>query len=131
MAVTLYREGPRAFGREQWEAFLVSSNNLMRAKDRLDVRTSVDSFFHMVDILRLAGTGGRVDEVLGLLWQARPHAESFRAQLLDNPKMIPALDPLIPAIVHAIVHWGEGRKPVSIVHDRQNTLSDPNPRVAP
>src|SRR5215211_4182450 len=109
MAVTLYREGLRAFDREQWEAFLVSSNNLMRATDRLDVRTSVDSFFRMVDVLRLAGTRGRVDEVLALLWQARPHADAFRAQLLDNPKMISALDPLVPAIVQAVVHWGEDR----------------------
>lgn len=58
MAVTLYREGRRAFGPEQWEAFLVSSNDLMRAKDRLDVSTSVDSFFRVVDMLLLAGTGG-------------------------------------------------------------------------
>lgn len=124
MAVTLYREGRRAFGLEQWQAFLVSSNNLMRAKDRLDVSTPADSFFHIVDVLRPAGTPGRVDEILGLLRQARPRADSFRAQLLDNPKMIPALDPLIPAIVQAVAHWGEGTKPVSIVHDRQNTLSE-------
>jgi hypothetical protein len=124
MTVTLYREGRRAFGREQWEAFLVSSNNLMRAKDRQDVRTSVDSFFRAVDVLRLAGTHGRVDEILRLLWQARPHADSFRAQLLDNPKMIPTLDPLFPAIVQAVAHWGEDGKPVSIIHDQQNTLSE-------
>jgi len=124
MAVTLYREGRRAFGPERWDAFLVSCNALMRAKDRMDVTTSVDSFFRMVDVLRLAGTRSRIDEVLGLLWQARPHADSFRAQLLDNPKMIPALDPLIPAIVQAVIHWGEGSRPVSIVHDRQNTLSE-------
>jgi hypothetical protein len=124
MAVTLYREGRRAFDREQWETFLVSSNNLMRAKNRRGVRTSVDSFFHMVDDLRLAGTRGGVDEILGMLWQARPNADSFRAQLLDNPKMIPALDPLIPAIVQAVVHWGGGRKPVSIIHDQQTALSE-------
>jgi hypothetical protein len=122
--VTLYREGRRAFRREQWEAFLVSSNNLMRGKDRLDVRTSVDSFFRMVDVLRLADAGDPVNEILEILWQARPRADAYRAQLHDNPKMIPALDPLIPAIVQAVVHWGDGRRPVSIAHDRQNTLSE-------
>jgi hypothetical protein len=96
----------------------------MRGKDRQDVTTSVDSFLRMVDVLRLAGAGSAVNEVLETLWHARPRAESFRAQLLDNPKMIPALDPLIPAIVQAVVHWGEGRRPVSIVHDQQNTLSE-------
>jgi hypothetical protein len=122
MAVTLHRGG-RAFGREQWGAFLVSSNDLMRAKDRSDVRTSVDAFFSMVDVLRRAGAGGGIDEILGLLGRARPRADSFRARLVDNPETIPTLDPLIPAIVRAVHHWGEGRKPVSIIHDRQNTLS--------
>lgn len=128
MAVTLYDEGRRAFGLDQWEAFLVSANNLMRVKDRPDVPTSVDSFFRMIEVLRQAGSGGRVDEILELLGQARPHADSFRAQLRDNPKMIPAMDPLIPAIVAAVIHWGEGSKPVSIVHDRQTTL--PEERIA-
>lgn len=122
--VTLYRDGPRAFGRERWEAFLASSNDLMRAKDRLDVGTSVDSFFRTVDALRLSGVPGRVDEVLGLLSQARPHADAFRRRLLDNPTRIPVLDPLIPAIVRAVVHWGDGSRPVSIIRDRQNTLSE-------
>jgi hypothetical protein len=122
--VTLYREGRRAFRREQWEAFLVSSNNLMRGKDRLDVRTSVDSFFRMLDVLRLTDAGETVNEIVEVLRQARPRADSFREQLRDNPEMISVLDPLIPAIVQAVVHWGDGRRPVSIVHDRQNTLSE-------
>lgn len=123
MTDTLYREGRCAFGREQWEAFLVSANNLMRVKDRWDVTTSVDSFFHMVDALRGAGIPGRVDEILALLRQARPHADSFRARLLDDPTMISALDPLIPAIVQAVAYWSADGEPVTIVHDRQNTLS--------
>jgi hypothetical protein len=123
MAVTLYREGPRTFGRDQWEAFLASFNNLMRAKNRRGVATSVDSFFGRVDVLRLASTPGRVNDIMGLLWQGRPHADSFRARLLDDPKVIPALDPLIPAIVRAVAHWGEGGKPVAIVHDEHTALT--------
>jgi hypothetical protein len=124
MSLTLYREGQRTFGREQWEAFLKSFNDMMRAKNRQHVRTSVDSFFRMVDVLRLAGPQGRVHEIMGLLWQARPHAGSFLARLLDNPEMIPTLDPLISAIIQAVVYWGEGRKSVSIVHDQQNLLTE-------
>jgi hypothetical protein len=123
MGVTLYREGGRAFGPELWETFLVSSNNLMRAKDRLDVTTSVDSFFRLVGVLRLAGTPGPVHDILDVMWRARPRADSFRARLLADPAMMSALDPLVPAIVHAVAHWGEGSRPVAIVHDRQTTLS--------
>lgn len=119
----LYREGRQAFGRDQWAAFLVSSNNLLRVKDRLDTTSSVERFFHAVDALRRAGTPGPVDETLELLWQARPHADAFRAQLRRSPTMMSALDPLIPAIVRAVAHWGAAGRPVAIVHDRQNTLS--------
>ncbi|MFD8531972.1 DUF3800 domain-containing protein [Streptosporangium canum] len=118
MAVTLYREGRRAFGSERWTAFLESFNDLMRAK------TSADSFFRTVDALSLAGAGGGVGEIMELLRRARPHADSFRARLLDDPKMLPALDPLIPAIVRAVVHWGAGGTPVSIVHDEHNALTE-------
>ncbi|HCT81597.1 MAG TPA: hypothetical protein DGT23_34485 [Micromonosporaceae bacterium] len=124
MAVVLYREGRRAFDSEQWEAFLVSANNLMRVKDRMDVRTSVESFMRMVEQLRKAKPQHQVAEILDLLWRARPEAEAFRARLLDDPGMISALDPLIPAIVEAVGYWGEGGKPVSIAHDRQKTLSE-------
>jgi hypothetical protein len=124
MAVTLCREGRRAFDPERWQAFLVSSNNLMRAKYRLDAQTSMDSFFGMVDVLRSAGVRGPADEILRLLRQARPHAGALRARLLDDPKMMPVLDPLIPGIVRAVGYWSQGGRSVSIVHDRQKALSD-------
>jgi hypothetical protein len=127
MAVALYREGRRTFGDERWRAFLEASNDLMRAKDRWDVRSSVDSFFRMVDVLRPAGAPGvpgPVHEIMELLRQGRPQADSFRARLLRDPGMIPSLDPLIPAIVQAVVYWGEGAGPVAIVHDQQTTLTE-------
>jgi hypothetical protein len=33
------------------------------------------------------------------------------------------MDPLIPAIVRAVGYWSSRVTPVSIIHDRQNTLS--------
>jgi len=123
MAVTLYRDGQKAFGRELWDGFLASCNDLMRAKDHLDVTTTVDSFFRMVDVLHLADPPSQVDDILGLLGGTRPRATALRARLVADPTMIPVLDPLVPAIIRAVDHWGVGRQPVSIVHDRQNTLS--------
>jgi hypothetical protein len=121
MAVTLYRGGQQTFGREPWQAFLESSNDLLRTRSRWGERTSVDSFFGMVEVLRPAG---EIGEIMDLLRKARPHADSYRAWLLDNPRMIPALDPLIPAIVQTVVYWGEGGKPVAIVHDEQTALTE-------
>jgi hypothetical protein len=112
-ATTLYREGPRQFGRQQWNAFLVASNDLLRAKDGVHLAAAVAAFGRAVDALRRAGAAGGVDEIL-----ARLDAGSGGARLLDQP-----VDPLIPAIVRAVGHWSAGGRPVAIVHDRQNTLS--------
>jgi hypothetical protein len=123
MAATLYRDGRESFGGERWDAFLIASNNLMRANGRLDVSASAGSFFRVVDGLRGTVPGDPVGEALTLLAQARSRADAFRELLLGDPRMIPALDPLIPAIVRAVAHWGGGEMPVSIVHDQQNTLT--------
>ncbi|WP_218157311.1 hypothetical protein [Saccharopolyspora shandongensis] len=122
-AVTLYRDGRRAFSREQWGKFLVSANNLMRVKSRGDVRVLVDAFFHSVGALRLAGAPERVEETLARLVQARPQADALRAHFLDDPRRIPVADPLVPAIVEAIDHWSGGGSTVRVVHDQQNSLS--------
>ncbi|MGH8840677.1 MAG: hypothetical protein ACRDVO_15680 [Jiangellaceae bacterium] len=124
MTVTLYREGRRAFGPERWQAFRASSNDLLRVTDRVDEKASVDSSFRIVGGPRTFGTFDRVDEVVRLLRQGRPHVEAYRAQVRVDPTMTPVLDPLIPAILRAVAYWGQGRTPVSIVHDRQNTLSE-------
>jgi hypothetical protein len=123
MAVTLARGGPAAFGRQRWGTFLKSFNDLMRARNRQGEGTSVDSFFHMVDALRLAGTGSPVEGILGLLGQARPDADAVRARLLDNPKMIPVMDPLIPAILRAVAYWTRDGTPVALVHDQHTALT--------
>ncbi|MFC4949951.1 hypothetical protein [Pseudonocardia sp. GCM10023141] len=124
MTLTLYREGRRVFAREPWEAFLLASNNLMRLRNRRGMRTSVDSFFRMVEILRSTDPPSAVDEVLALLQGTRRHADAFRESLVDEPVALSALDPLIPALVSAVEAWGQGITPVSIVHDRQTTLSE-------
>ena len=128
-ALVLYRTGRRV-DPAAWRTFLTSANDLMRIKDRLDMTTSVDSFFRSVAGLRVAWkvngldpTHRDVDAMLDLLSQARPHAEAFRTALHDGPDTMPAMDPLIPAIVRAVDYWADDSGAVAIIHDRQNTLS--------
>lgn len=123
-AAALHREGQRVLGRDRWEAFLESFNDLMRVTNRRGAGTSVDSFLRMVDTLRLASISGEVHDIMDVLWQARSRIEDFRARLLDNPRMIPAMDPLIPAIVETVGHWSAGGRRVSIVHDEQPSLTE-------
>jgi hypothetical protein len=115
-AVELYRAGPGAFGPARWEEFLVACNNLMRLKEV----APVDAFFRVLDALRGAGPVGHLLDRLAL---GGPRAVAFRARL-EDPSTVPGLDPLIPAIVSAVRYWGADRRPVSIVHDQQNTLSE-------
>lgn len=121
-AVTLYREGPRAFGAERWAAFLDSFNYLLRAKNGQGVVTSVEETFGLVDELR--GVGGAAEAIMESLWRSRDRVEAFRERLLDDPYVFPALDPLIPAIVRAVTYWGADGRPVMVVHDQQTTLTD-------
>ncbi|MBB4939031.1 hypothetical protein FHR32_003336 [Streptosporangium album] len=100
------------------------ANHLLREKNRPVLEWLLGSFFRVVDVLQRAGARGPVGEIMEMISQARSRAESFRAQPLDGQETFPALDPLIPAIVQAVVHWGEGRKPVSIVHDENNALTE-------
>lgn len=86
MAVTLYREGPRTFERELWLSFLGSFNDLMRVKNRRGSEPSVDSFFRVVDALRLAAASGPLAEIMSRLQRARPEVDAVRAKLLDNPR---------------------------------------------
>jgi len=123
-AVVLYREGPRAYGRERWQEFLNACNDLMRTRYNGEVGTPVDSFFHIVDALSGAGAGGRVGEIMTLLGRSRSRADAFRAAMLRAPAMIPVLNPLLPAIVDTAAHWSAGGRRVRLVHDRQNMLTE-------
>lgn len=121
MALTLYREGRRTIAREDWSAFLASSNTLLRTRNRQGVRARIDSFSRTVEVLR-AGASSEAEHILGLL---QPCAHPPGTSLLDDPGTIPALDLLVPAIVHAVLHWSdECGGPVSIVHDRQTALTE-------
>lgn len=119
VAVTLYREGLRKVGDAYWQAFLEAANDLMRTKNRQGAALPVDSFFHMVERMRLAGAGEPLDGILDLLAKTQPRAEQLRAQLLADATRFPVLDPLIPAVIQTVAYWSERGQPVSIVHDEQ------------
>jgi hypothetical protein len=120
-ALALYRQGRRVFGEERWRAFLDGANRLLRVRTNGDADGPVDGFFRTVEELRHAYPG---TDVLARLASARPRAEAYRARLAVGPPLIPVLNPLLPAIVHTVAHWSAGGRPVRVVHDRQNMLTE-------
>ncbi|MGC5009350.1 DUF3800 domain-containing protein [Streptosporangium sp. DT93] len=119
-ALILYRDGRDAFGGPRWDAFLEAFNDLVRA------RVPAEDFLRAVDDLRLTGArggDGRAAEIMASLAWAGPRAASLRKRLTDGTGAMPVLDPLIPAVVQAVLHWGRGGRPVSIVHDEHYALT--------
>jgi hypothetical protein len=57
------------------------------------------------------------------LQPTRPIAEATRAAHLQNPKMTPLLEPLIPALTRAVQFWGSCGETLSVVHDEQSALT--------
>ncbi|MFI6599895.1 hypothetical protein ACIBHX_26940 [Nonomuraea sp. NPDC050536] len=89
--------GPLALSLYRERDFLRAFNDLMRAK------ITAEQFSAQVATLPLQA------EILVR------HAQAHQ----DNPALLPLLDPLVPALVRAVARW----QPVSIVHDRQTTLT--------
>lgn len=123
MALALHRNGPRALGAE-WQPLLSAFNSLMRAVQRKGEKTTVDEFFEALDRVRLRSRRRDVEEILAVLWQARPHAVAFQQRLVGDPAQPPALDPLFAALPQTARAWHERTgRPVRIVHDAQTALT--------
>lgn len=124
LAITLSREGPEAFGRDRWQAFLAASNALLRDWKPRDVREPVDAFVDLVEALEELDASSRLGAILDELRRAKSDAYEARARLLEDHVLQPAVEPLIPALARTILHWSRGgTTDVSIVHDEQSALT--------
>ncbi|MFJ3669395.1 hypothetical protein ACIPSE_23370 [Streptomyces sp. NPDC090106] len=125
----LYRRGRREVGDPEWGAFLAAANRLLRVRGEGGPPDPVEAFFRALDALRRAdrrtdGPGSaHVTEILGRLAGARSRAGAYRARVELRYPLIPALNPMLPAIVHTAAHWSRGGRTVRLIHDRQNMLT--------
>jgi len=124
LAITLSREGPEAFGRDRWQAFLAASNAVLRDWKPRDIREPVDEFADLVEKLAELGGNSQLGAILDELRRARPVAYEARAQLLEHHVIRPAVEPLIPALARTVQHWSDGRGDVAIVHDEQSAMTE-------
>ena len=125
LAATLIRQGPEAFGRERWQAFLAAANAVLRNWKPRDVREPVDTFVDLVETLAKLDGDSSLGAILDELRQARTAAYAARAELLERHVVQPAVEPLIPALARTILHWSrDGRTDLSIVHDEQSAMTE-------
>jgi hypothetical protein len=123
MAITLYRSGEQTYGTHRWQEFLTLAANLFRTNNRWLPKTPVPMFYAAVEALAQSSAAADVHEVMNLLQSTQPSAEATRAAHLQNPKLTPLLEPLIPALTRAVHIWGSRAQTVSVIHDEQSALT--------
>lgn len=123
MALTLHRGGEQSYGPARWAEFLTVAGNLFRTNNRWLPANPVASFYAAVQCLVAEPGGTEVSEVLARLTSTRTRAEAVRAGHLDDPKLTPLLEPLIPALTRSLQAWGSVATSISVVHDEQSALT--------
>ena len=118
LADALHREAVEEVGEAAWTGLLSAFNDLMRARGRVDVELTGAAFLRRVDALP---GGGAVGALAGLVRDV--DQEALLGPLTDTARMTPRLQPLVPALVAAVRHWGRGGRPVLLVHDQQQALT--------
>ena len=123
MALALYRSGEKSYGPSPWQEFLTLSANLFRTNNRWLPKAPVPMFYAAVDGLARARAPSDITEVMIQLRRTRSIAEATRASYLDNPKLTPLMEPLLPALSRAVDHWGAQAQFLGVVHDEQSALT--------
>jgi hypothetical protein len=123
MALVLYMSGERAYGTSRWQEFLNLSANLFRTNNRWLPKTPVETFYAAVDSMAEFSATADLREVMDLLRSTRTIAEATRASYLENPKLTPLMEPLLPALNRTVQHWGSYAQTISVIHDEQSALT--------
>ena len=123
LVLALYSYGDQSYGTSRWQEFLKLSANLFRTNNRWLPKAPVQTFFAVVDSLAASSAASEVREVMDLLRSTRSIAEATRAAYLENPKLTPLMEPLLPAMNRAVHYWGSYAQTISVVHDEQSALT--------
>lgn len=122
-ALVLYRCGEQSYGMPRWQEFLTSSANLFRTNNRWLPKAPVPMFYAAVDGMARMRAPTDITEVLTQLRPTRPIADATRASYLQNPKLTPLMEPLLPAFSRAVHYWGSQTQTLAVVHDEQSALT--------
>ena len=123
MALALYRCGEQSYGMARWQEFLSQSANLFRINNRWLPKTPVQMFYATVQSMAQTNAAADVRQVMSLLPSTRPIAEATRSTHLQNPKLTPLMEPLIPALNRTVQYWGSYTRALSVVHDEQSAVT--------
>jgi hypothetical protein len=123
LVLALYSNGDQNYGTARWQEFLKLSANLFRTNNRWLPKAPVQTFYAAVDSMAAISAASEVSDVMDLLRSTRPIAEATRASYLQNPKLTPLMEPLLPAMNRVVHYWGSYAQTVSVIHDEQSALT--------
>ena len=123
MATLLRLEGPTTYGEPTWQSFLIHAGNLVRMNRRRLPRTAVHDFEEVLTSLVEMPRHGPVRDALVALRGRSAVVSGVRQRYLDDPKRTPLLEPLIPALSRAVLHWGARSRHLHVLHDEQSALT--------
>ena len=123
MALTLHRSGEQSYGMARWQEFLTQSANLFRTNNRWLPKMPVQMFYATVQSMAWANAAADVRQVVSLLPPTRPIAEATRSSHLQNPKLTPLMEPLLPARNRTVHYWGSYTRALSVLHDEQSAVT--------
>lgn len=123
LAQKFYAEGSRAVGRELWKRLLSSFNSLMRVNAGSSgvPKATVEEFFELAAEALSASKRRNVTQALELVARSREFADEFQNNLGDQ--VLPALEPLFPAVAQTARHWYDVKgAEIRICHDDAPSL---------
>jgi len=124
-ALHLHRHGEVVFGPLRWQRFLVAAGHVLRTNSRWIPATAVADFEQAVAELASApGPGPQtVRDELRRLQASADRAGAVRRWLEADSRRPPLLEPLLPALTHAVLWWGADHPTLVVVHDEQSALT--------
>ena len=123
LALALYRSGEQSYGTALWQEFLTLSANLFRTNNRWLPKTPIQMFYAAVEAMTEISAAADITHVMNLLRSTRPIAEATRSSHVQQPKLTPLMEPLLPALNRTVQYWGSGAEILSVVHDEQSALT--------
>jgi hypothetical protein len=123
-AWTLFTDGPRALGGAGFDRVIATMVGFASARNRDGSVVSVDALFG--ELRRAFGRArrGEVSQILGALLRTREQAEDFLEALSDTAQIVPAMEPLIPALPLIANLWSDEIGALTMLTDEHKVLTD-------
>ena len=124
MAITLFQEGPGAYGEQLWQKLLADFVSFVRQTQRKGAKTTHAELIETISHLRRRRRRRALAAVTDLLWEGRKHLEDYCPEADLGSAAMGTLDPLWPSIAATARAWHKVHSaPIRMVHDRQAALT--------